>query len=83
MEGWASKRRFSIVDFPEPDGPVITIGRWVSVTGPQTIYQLLYGTAVWKEKRKKREKKMIIIPAGAITEYPMDLVALKRKLDRA
>lgn len=30
---------------------------------------------------KKKEKKMIIIPAGAITEYPMDLVALKRKLD--
>lgn len=51
MEGWASKRRFSIVDFPEPDGPVITIGRWVSVTDPQTIYQLLYSTAVWKEKK--------------------------------
>lgn len=34
VEGWAVKRRFSIVDFPEPDGPVITIGRWVSVTDP-------------------------------------------------
>lgn len=46
VEGWASKRRFSIVDFPEPDGPVITIGRWASVADPQTIYQLLYSTAV-------------------------------------
>lgn len=27
VEGWAVKRRFRIVDFPEPDGPVITIGR--------------------------------------------------------
>lgn len=34
-----------------------------------------------KKKEKKEKKKMIIIPAGAITEYPMDLVALKRKLD--
>lgn len=34
VEGWAVKRRFRIVDFPEPDGPVITIGRWASVTDP-------------------------------------------------
>lgn len=32
VEGWAARIRFSIVDFPEPDGPVITIGRRVSFT---------------------------------------------------
>ena len=34
VEGWAVKRRFSSVDFPEPDGPVITIGRRVSAIDP-------------------------------------------------
>lgn len=71
VEGWAAKRRFSMVDFPEPDGPVITIGRWVSVTDPQTIHQSYYIAQLSKKD----------LPVGAITECPTDLTPLKRKLD--
>ncbi len=35
--GWAANRRFRIVDFPEPDGPEMTIGRRSGVAAGRTI----------------------------------------------
>lgn len=31
MEGYAANSRLRMVDFPEPEGPEMTIGRWVGV----------------------------------------------------
>lgn len=31
VSGCAAKRRLRMVDFPEPEGPDITTGRWVCV----------------------------------------------------
>ncbi len=33
MSGWSLNRRVRIVDLPEPEGPDITIGRWVWSAG--------------------------------------------------
>ncbi len=45
MCGWSAKRRLRIVDFPEPEGPDITIGRWSWVA---TDGRLVTGT--WREE---------------------------------
>lgn len=44
VSGWAAKRRFRIVDFPEPEGPEITIGRcsWVAGRGEGKVIRLIY-----------------------------------------
>lgn len=31
VSGWSLKMRVRIVDLPEPEGPDMTIGRWVCV----------------------------------------------------
>ena len=37
VSGWSANRRLRIVDFPEPDGPDITIGRWSWVAVGQCL----------------------------------------------
>lgn len=58
VSGWSLKRRVRIVDFPEPEGPDITIGRWVCIAG-------------WSVLRISSPSTRMdgVVPEGAIVEY--------------
>lgn len=47
VSGWAANRRFRIVDFPEPDGPEMTIGRRSDVAAGSTIRSGFSERKVW------------------------------------
>lgn len=47
VSGWSAKRRLSMVDLPEPEGPDMTIGRWSWVAAGLNLSEILW----WRRLR--------------------------------
>lgn len=67
MLGCAAKRRLRMVDFPEPEGPDITIGRCVRVAVVRIICEPASVLDYWKMEAGKGAVKGRYLPVKAIT----------------